>query len=128
MGLMKPDYLLDSVILIDHLNGVAQATRYLDRLKDGAAVISAITRAEVLTGATPDTAYILKSFLDQFECLPLTAVIADSAALLRQKNKWKLPDAFQAAIALNHELKFVTRNTKDFDRKKYAFVQIPYVL
>ena len=41
--------LLDSVILIDHFNGVAQATDYLSRWRKVAA-ISVITRAEVLTG------------------------------------------------------------------------------
>ena len=41
--------LLDSVILIDHLNGIEVATSYLRRISTLARV-SAITRAEVLTG------------------------------------------------------------------------------
>jgi len=44
--------LLDSVILIDHFNGVVKATRYLRRVaKQGH--VSAITRAEVLSGFDP---------------------------------------------------------------------------
>jgi predicted nucleic acid-binding protein len=41
---------------------------------------------------------------------------------------WKLPDAFQAALALHHHLKLCTRNTKDFDPKKHSFVEVPYRL
>jgi len=42
-------YLLDSVILIDHFNGVEAATTSLRECRSDAA-ISAITRAEVMTG------------------------------------------------------------------------------
>jgi hypothetical protein len=47
---------------------------------------------------------------------------------LRRTNGWKLPDAFQAAVALRHGLRLVTRNARDFDEKKHAFVLIPYRL
>lgn len=42
-------YLLDSVVLIDHLNGVTGATRFIESNGRDLAV-SAITRAEVLAG------------------------------------------------------------------------------
>jgi predicted nucleic acid-binding protein len=79
-----------------------------------------------LTGAGNDEIQLLSSFLDQYQCLPLTADIADTAADLRNKNGWKLPDAFQAALALHYHLDLVTRNTKDFDPKKHTFVHLPY--
>lgn len=41
--------LLDSVILIDHFNGVQQATDYLRTIFDQARIF-AVTRAEVLCG------------------------------------------------------------------------------
>jgi predicted nucleic acid-binding protein len=44
---MKELFLLDSVILIDHLNQCPQATQYLETVEQRA-VISVITRAEVL--------------------------------------------------------------------------------
>jgi len=47
---------------------------------------------------------------------------------LRRKHGWKLPDAFQAAVALRVELKLVTRDSRSFDRKKHPFVLIPYKL
>ena len=40
----------------------------------------------------------------------------------------KLPDAFQAALALHHKIQLTTRNTKDFDRRKHKFVEVPYTL
>jgi predicted nucleic acid-binding protein len=50
------------------------------------------------------------------------------AAQLRGKYGWKLPDAFQAALAQHHKTKLTTRNTKDFDPKKHDFVEVPYSL
>ena len=46
---MPLSVLLDSVILIDHFNGIAEATAYLGQLRHKAS-ISVITRAEVPTG------------------------------------------------------------------------------
>ena len=51
-AVMKPVYLLDSAILIDHLRGIPDATKWLQRLHEGEAVISVITRAEVMAGGT----------------------------------------------------------------------------
>jgi len=50
------------------------------------------------------------------------------AAELRQKNGWKLPDSFQAAVAKRYGLRLVTRDARDFDERKHAFVLIPYRL
>jgi predicted nucleic acid-binding protein len=125
---MSARYLLDSVILIDHLRGLAAATRWLEKLDDDDAVLSPITRAEVLTGATnaAERAIALR-LLDAFTCLTLTPEVADLAAELRQQHHWKLPDAMQAATARHHHLRLVTRNTKDFDPHRHAFVVIPYM-
>lgn len=60
--------------------------------------------------------------------LEIDALVAEKAALLRRQNGWKLPDAFQAALALIHDIKLCTRNTKDFNPQKHAFVKIPYQL
>lgn len=117
---------MDSVILIDHFNGIAAATTYLTQIKDQAA-ISVITRAEVLAGFEEEEAVALASqVLDCFPCLILDKPIADSAAALRRREGWKLPDAIQAAIAQHHGLKLVTRNHRDFSPQKYPFVIMPY--
>ena len=118
--------LLDSVILIDHLNGLAESSRFVMTLDPAATAISAITRAEILVGVEPDDEPLVKALLDQFHLLIIDKSIADLAASLKRAQHWKLPDAFQAALCLSHKIKLITRNTKDFDPQKYDFVEIPY--
>lgn len=120
-------YLLDSVILIDHFNGVEAATTFL-REHHSDTAISAITRAEVLTGFDEEQRVLPSRLLDTFVCLPLDRATADIAAHLRREHRWKLPDAIQAAVAQHHGLKLVTRNTKDFPADVFGFVLIPYSL
>lgn len=117
--------LLDSVILIDHFSGRAEATEYL-RQERGNAAISVITRAEVLVGFDELGAQRAKLLLDLFPVLPITKEVADLAALLRRQHKWKLPDALQAALAQFHKLQLATRNTRDFPPNQFAFVTLPY--
>jgi predicted nucleic acid-binding protein len=121
---MALSVLLDSVILIDHLNGISAATRYLESLTE--ASISVITRAEVVAGIPLSALRDVKEWLDRYPTLPIDRQTADLAAELRRKNKWKLPDAFQAALASQHGLKLATRNTKDFPPERHPFVVIPY--
>ena len=125
---MRPSYLIDTAILIDHLRGIALSTEWLQSLRDGEAIISVITRAEVLSGGIPSETAAAFDLCEQFACLPIIKETADYAAELRRKNGWKLPDALQAALALDHGLYLVTRNSRDFDPKKHSFALIPYVL
>ena len=117
--------LLDSVILIDHFNGVAQATEYLSRWRKVAA-ISVITRAEVLTGFDVHGVQLALKLLDAFTTLVIDTPVADLAARLRSEHRWKLPDAFQAALAVHHDLRLVTRNIRDFPPGRHPFVEVPY--
>jgi predicted nucleic acid-binding protein len=118
--------LLDSVILIDHLNGVQEATQFVTALNPEQTAISVITRAEILVGVETEDIPLVKVFLDQFHLLVIDKPIADLAADLRKSHGWKLPDAFQAALCLYHQIKLTTRNTKDFDPGRHDFVEIPY--
>ena len=118
--------LLDSVIVIDHLNGIPAAGDYL-RAHAEEASISVITRAEVLAGfASEEEAAPAAALLDRFPLLAIDGPIADTAARLRREVRWKLPDAFQAALAQRHGLTLVTRNTRDFLPDRHRFVQVPY--
>lgn len=119
--------LLDSVILIDHFNGIAEATAYLGQVRNEAS-ISVITRAEVLTGFDVADRQKAVTLLDRYPLFDLTKPIADLAADLRREQGWKLPDAFQAALVQHHQLRFATRNTKDFPPGRYEFVIVPYAL
>ena len=127
MGNRELIYLLDSVILIDHLNGVPQARAFLERAGTRSG-ISVITRAEVRAGLAGHNREVGTRLLDAFATFPIDRAIADRAADLRSAKRWKLPDAFQAAIALEHGLTLVTRNTRDFDEQKHGFVHVPYRL
>lgn len=121
------NYLLDSVILIDHFNGQPEATQFILDHRDSVS-ISVITRAEVLTGFAPVDEVQAKAFLKLFPTHEVTEEDADLAANLRRENRWKLPDALQAAVAINRRLTLATRNSKDFDPDKHSFVVIPYRL
>ena len=118
--------LLDSVILIDHLNGIEKATRFILELQPEQTAVSVITRAEILAGLKEDDKKVVVPLLDQYKLLIIDQPVADMAADLRRVHRWKLPDAFQTALALHHKIKLTTRNTKDFDPKKFDFVEIPY--
>lgn len=124
---MSGDVVLDSVILIDHFNAIPRATQYLREVGDGAA-ITAITRAEVLTGFDSADVPLASALLNRFHLLVIDAAVADLAAQLRREHRWRLPDALQAAAARQHGLRLATRNTKDFPPERYPFVHVPYVL
>lgn len=117
--------LLDSVILIDHFNGVPAASAYLTQVQ-GRSAVSVITRAEVLAGLEGPEEVLGKRFLDRFPTLAIDRSAADEAAALRRAHRWKLPDAFQAALANQHGLKLATRNERDFPPEKFEFVVLPY--
>jgi predicted nucleic acid-binding protein len=121
------DFLLDSVILIDHFNGHDVATDFL-RQVTGRAFVSAITRAEVLAGFADPDLDLARQLLDLIPLLPIDQPIADIAARLRSDRRWRLPDAFQAAAAIHHGLRLATRNTRDFDPNRDRFVVVPYRL
>jgi predicted nucleic acid-binding protein len=125
MGQVRVRLLLDSVILIDHFNGTERATAYLASTH-GQAAISVITRAEVLAGFDEAGAIAAQRLLDCFPTLPIEKETADLAARLRRAYRWKLPDAFQAALAQKNGLRLVTRNTSDFPPDRHSFVLVPY--
>jgi len=77
-------------------------------------------------GLTEENELMVKAFLDQYQLLSIGKEIADLSAKLRKEYGWKLPDAFQAALAKYHKMKLTTRNTKDFDPLKHDFVEVPY--
>jgi len=119
--------LLDSVILIDHLNGVPAATAFL-RAQGASAAISSVTRADILAGCTPLEAPRVAALLDRFRFLPMDAPVADEAARVQRDTGLKLPDAIQAAFALRHDLRLATRNLKDFRPARFPFVFAPYAV
>ena len=125
---MKPVYLIDTIIIVDHFCGAKKATEWLLGLHEGEAAISVVTRSEVLSGVTENEKEDVLFFLDTYECLQVSTEIADLAAILSKQNRWSMDIAYQAAIAIKHHLIFVTRNTQDFRQEDHSFVLIPYRL
>ena len=113
------------MILIDHFRGIGQATAYLVEVGRRSAV-SVITRAEVLAGFEPRDLPLALGLLDRFPTLPIELPVADLAAQLRREHRWKMPDAFQAALARYHALRLATRNTRDFPPSRHPWVVVPY--
>jgi hypothetical protein len=62
-------------------------------------------QAEVLTGFEGRGRQIARRLLDRFPLLIIDRPIADPAATLRRQNRWKMPDALQAALARHHKLR-----------------------
>jgi len=114
-------------VFIDHFNGTDAATEYLRKNRKNGHV-SPITIAEVLTGMRRENRRLARKFLDCFTFASIDREVADMAADLRRTEGWKLPDAFQAATARYNGLLLATRNSKDFNPKKYPFVLIPYIV
>jgi predicted nucleic acid-binding protein len=120
-------FVLDSVILIDHFNGIEGATHFIER-HAGNLAVSAITRAEVLAGFSESEVALGAAVLDALHFLPMDMAVSDEAARIRRRTRLKLPDAIQAAFATHHNLKLATRNTKDFTPRRFPFVVVPYRL
>jgi len=126
MASLMIERLIDSVIIIDHLNGVEVATQFLLGLNPQQTAISVITWAEILVGVEDAKTDLVRSFLNQYDIFSIDRSIADLAAGMRREYRWKLPDAFQAALAVHHKILLTTRNTKDFDPDRHDFIEIPY--
>lgn len=117
--------LLDSVILIDHLNRVLAAKQYIESVRE-TAMVSVITRLEVLSGGPEAEIPAAKRLLESFPLLEVGVDCADLASGLRRRHRWTVSDALQAALAQLHGLQLATRNTRDFPPQKHRFVTIPY--
>jgi predicted nucleic acid-binding protein len=104
--------LLDTNILVDHLNAVPEARAELRRYSEKA--ISIVTWMEVMVGTTSDLEPATRGFLRGFDVLAVDERIAERAVSLRRTRRIKLPDAIIWATAQVHAMLFVTRDPKDF--------------
>ena len=116
--------LFDTNILIDHLNGITQATQEIQASSDPA--VSVITWIEVMTGAADKAQEgTLRAFLTNFECLPVTNAVAERAAENRRARRIKLLDAIILATAEAAGRTLVTRNVRDSPAGTSS-VRVPY--
>ena len=117
--------LFDTNILIDFLNGVAQARDEIGRYEGRS--ISIITWMEVLVGADKDVEALTRDYLNTFELVTIDDKVADRAVALRRTHGMRLPDAIVWASAEVHNSLLVTRNTKDFGHDSPG-IRVPYRL
>lgn len=114
---MRTDVLLDSNIIIDHLNDEQKATDYLETLP--VLRVSSATVFEVLSGCTGTRSRQLDVARELFsicDVIDFSHPDAECAGGLYRKSpaKKKVLDYFIAATADTHALAVATRNPKDF--------------
>ena len=125
---MRTDLLLDSNIIIDHLNGKQQATNFLSDLP--VLRVSSATVFEVLAGCVDERIAQLDAARDLFsvcDIIDFSPSEAESAAQMFRdsQSRKKILDYFIAATAENHHLEVATRNPKDFKKTETL---VPYIL
>ena len=118
---MNGNYIFDTNILIDYLNGIPEAKQTLEHYQGA---ISIITYFEVIVGVSNEHQERVKTFLNNFSVLNFEEKMADDITHIKQKNRLKLPDAMILATAKMYNAKLITRNTKDFN--SISNVVIPY--
>lgn len=117
--------LFDTNILIDYLNGIAQAQLELDRAESP--MISIITWMEVMAGALPAEESDIREWLKTFDIVEIDAPVAALAVRIRKERRITLPDAIIWATARVHDALLVSRNLKDFPASE-PDVRVPYTL
>lgn len=108
-------YLIDTNIILYHLDGMPQATACLQRYR-GQMCVSLITVIEVLSYPyQDDEREKIERFLrNNFVWIDLSHDIVFKTAQIRGIKKTKTPDAIIGATALQYGYTLVSRNQKDF--------------
>jgi toxin FitB len=130
MGQMTKSYLLDSDILIYHINGqlTPAAERFLVAIFRAPVYMSVITRMEVLgwQGHIDESWQITHDFLTALNEIGLDEDVVQATVQLRRTVGVRLPDAIIAASALTRNLTLLTRNVEDFVRIPDLLVVNPF--
>lgn len=120
-------YLLDTTLVIDHVNGYEPAMATLRRLfEEGAELYSCdVVMCEALSGGDDEHRQVVDRLLDALEYVatdPDAARLAGTARLERHRSGGKLGlgDALIAAVARGLDATIVTRNRPDFERQGAA--------
>lgn len=120
-------YLLDTDVVIRHLNGDPETRALVRELTPDGIAVSTVTQMEVWEGVyrasdprTLEAEY--QEFFDAILIVPFDSAIAKRGALLRHvlrqqsgRTRERALDLQIAATALRHHLELVTYNTSDYD-------------
>ncbi|CAN5583548.1 hypothetical protein BH23CHL2_BH23CHL2_23470 [soil metagenome] len=119
-------HLIDTDVVIYHLNGVAAATQLLREIIPGRPAVSAITHMEVLEGIprspNPEEAeQRFKAFSERVPILVVDRAVAEQCAYLRRhlrsqdrRLRPRALDLLIAATAIQHGLTLITNNPDDY--------------
>ncbi len=124
-------YLIDSNVVSHYLSGKlpASAIEFINNIIDEGAVLSVITRIELLGFNAPKSdALLFSEFINDCQVIDLSEAIVLKTIALRKLRSIKIPDAIIAATALVGELTLLTNNTKDFSNISGLTVLDPHTL
>jgi len=119
-------YLVDTDLVIDHLADIPEAQQLLDKLAPEGIAISIITYMEAYQGVirsvnAKEAHAKFQIFRRSIPVLPFSLTVAKRCAALREQLKTEQKrvksralDLINAAIAIEHHLTLVTRNTADY--------------
>ena len=119
-------YLVDTDLVIDHLADIPEAQQLLDKLAPEGIAISIITYMEAYQGVirsvnAKEAHAKFQIFRRSIPVLPFSLTVAKRCTALREQLKTEQKrvksralDLINAAIAIEHHLTLVTRNTADY--------------
>jgi tRNA(fMet)-specific endonuclease VapC len=126
MRMLRPQYLLDSDILIDHALGFGPTIRLVTELAPSGLCISIISYGEVLEGTLGRSALeprtsVLSEMLRSIAIINLDTETMNAFAELRfnLRRAGRIIgdlDILIAATAIRHDLTLITRNIRHFER------------
>lgn len=123
-GIDLQNYLLDSNIIIYHLNGEKIATDFINK-NYGHSAISRISYIEVMSfDLSPEEEIDISEFLNSLEIYDTSSEIATQAIINRRRKSIKVPDNIIASTAQVHNLILVTRNSADFSHLDLEILDI----
>ena len=119
-------YLVDSNVVIDHLEDIPSALAVLESLTPKGLAISIVTYMEAFQGVerSPDVEQVrekFQAFTDGILVLPFSFGVAERCARLRETLRTQKKrvnsralDLIIAATALEYDLTLITKNIEDF--------------
>ena len=117
-------YLIDSNIIIYHLNGNEEATNFITKNVEKS-TISRITYIEVMSfNFTAEEEERVKDQLMDYDIIDTSQEIALQAIANRKEKKIKVPDNIIASTAQVNDLTLVTRNVNDFNNLDIKILNI----
>ena len=117
-------YLIDSNIIIYHLNGNEEATNFITKNIEKS-TISRITYIEVMSfNFTAEEEERVKDQLMDYDIIDTSQKIALQAIANRKEKKIKVPDNIIASTAQVNDLTLVTRNVNDFNNLDIKILNI----